>query len=277
MRALLLAALLCAGPAHAVGPEVAFAERSALLGADRKCDLFEAPLRAALTAAAAQARGAVLRAGWSEARTDVLGQNARAEGARRPCSDATLLHAANGARAGFAGWARLPSMRFTGGERAWIARRTRDIDGFLLRQDMIAPRIASFGVREDNGRAALTLMLPLAAGESPPASARLAFRDRTRAARSAADLPGRTRTGLAALAASPASANVVHAQTRRVETVERARRALLTFPEATLAELAALDPREAITIDLDGARGTTRLHLEVGDLAAARAFLAAGE
>jgi hypothetical protein len=136
---------------------------------------------------------------------------------------------------------------------------------------MIAPRIASFGVRHDG----VALVLPLAANEIAPASARLYFRDRTRAPRSAADLPGRTRTGLAALTASRATATAVVAQSRSVETVERARRAVLTFPDSTLALLAALDPREAIEIELDGPRGVTRLLVEVGDLAAARAFLAA--
>lgn len=275
MRALVLATALVAAPAAAAGPEVAFAERSALLGANRVCGLFDPSVAAALGAATAQARGVLLRAGWSEARADALGASARSEGARRPCNDPVLTSAAASARAGFAGWSRLPSMRFAGGERSWVARRTRDIDGFVIRQDMNTPRVAIFGVRESGAGAALTLLLPLSANEAAPASARLYFRDRTRAPRSAADLPGRTRTGLDALSASRASATAVLAQSRSVETVQRARRAVLTFPDAVLAQLAALDPREAVEIELDGPRGVTRLLVEVGDLAAARAFLAA--
>jgi hypothetical protein len=51
---------------------------------------------------------------------------------------------------------------------------------------------------------------------------------------------------------------------------------VLIFPEVVIAELAELDPREAIAVDLDGPRGATRLYIEVGDFTAARAFLAAG-
>ncbi len=275
MRALILAAVLLAGPAAAAGPEVAFAERTALLGADRACGLFAPPMRAALEAAAWQARGVLLRSGWSEVRADTLGAGARAEGARRPCADPVLARAAEGARAGFSGWSRLMAMRFPGGERAWAARRTQDPERFYLRQDIPGPRAAAFGVREDGSRAAVTLRLPLAAGEAAPAAARLYYRDRARAPRSAADLPGRTRTGLPALAASRASASVVFAQGRRLETVEKMRFALFTFPDATLAALAALDPREAAEIEIDAVGGPVRLYLEVGDLAAARAFLAA--
>ncbi|MDX2235164.1 MAG: hypothetical protein NW200_11770, partial [Hyphomonadaceae bacterium] len=199
--------------------------------------------------------------------------DARAEGARRPCADPVLTRAADGARAGFAGWARLASMRFAGGERAWLARRTQDADRFYLRQDL--PGQAIFGIRETGAGAALSLRMPLSPGAAAPAGARLYFRDRARAPRSAADLPGRTATGLHTLAASRASATVVFAQDRRIETVERARFAALTFPDAALDALAALDPREAVEIEIDAPGGARRLYLEVGDLAAARAFLRA--
>lgn len=276
MRAVFLAVLLAAGPAAAARPDIPFAERRALLGADRACGLFAPPVRAALEAAAAQARGALLRSGWSEARADALGRDATAEGGRRPCADPVLLRAAESARAGFAGWSRLPSMQFQGGERAWTARRTQDIDRFYLRQDIPGPRPAAFGLREDGARASVTLRLPLADGEAAPATVRVLYRDKARAPRSAADLPGRTRTDLPALAASPATAAVAFPAARRLETGERGRAAVFAFPDTLLAALAVLDPREAATIELETTRGVQRLHLEVGDLAAARAFLAAG-
>lgn len=276
MRVAVLALLLVATPAAAVGPEVAFAERSALLGADRTCDLFDPGLRAALKAATAQARGALLRSGWSEERADMLGRRASAEGAARRCTDAAVTGAAANARAGFDGWTRVMSMRFAGGERAWTARRTRDADGFYLRQEITAPRLATFGIRQEGARAAVALRMPMATGEAAPSGARLYFRDRTRAPRSAADLPGRTRTGLAALAASRNSATTVWASARRTEGAGDKRAALLVFPDAVIAQLAALDPRESVEIEIDGARGVTRFYVEVGDYAAAQAFLQAG-
>lgn len=275
MRAAVIALLLVATPAAAVGPEVAFAERSALLGADRTCGLFDPGLRAALKAATAQARGVLLRSGWSEARADDLGRRASAEGAAKRCTDPAVTAAATNARAGFDGWTRVMSMRFAGGERAWTARRTRDADGFYLRQEMTAPRAATFGVRQEGPRAAVALMIPLAANEPMPSGARMYFRDRTRAPRSAADLPGRTRTGLAAMAASHNSATVVWTSGRRLEQARDKRAALLLFPDSVLTQLAALDPREAIEVEVDGARGVTRFYVEVGDYAAAQAFLQA--
>lgn len=275
MRAAVLALLLVATPAAAVGPEVAFAERSALLGADRTCGLFDPGLRAALKAATAQARGVLLRSGWSEARANTLGRRAAAEGGARRCNDPVLAAAATNARAGFDGWTRVMSMRFAGGERAWTARRTRDAEGFYLRQEMTTPRAATFGVRQEGPRAAVALMIPLAANEPMPSGARMYFRDRARAPRSAADLPGRTRTGLAAMAASHNSASVVWTSARRLEQTRDRRAAMLLFPDSVITQIVALDPREAIEVEVDGARGVTRFYVEVGDYAAAQAFLQA--
>ncbi len=275
MRAAVIALLLVATPAAAVGPEVAFAERSALLGADRTCGLFDPGLRAALKAATAQARGVLLRSGWSEARADDLGRRAAAEGATRRCNDPVLADVATNARAGFDGWTRVMSMRFAGGERAWTARRTRDADGFYLRQEISAPRAATFGVRQEGQRAAVALMVPLAANEATPSGARMYFRDRSRAPRSAADLPGRTRTGLAALAASRNSATVVWASARRTEATRDRRAAMLVFPDSVITQIVALDPREAIEIEVDRPGGVLRFYVEVGDYAAAQAFLQA--
>lgn len=277
MRALILAAVISvtlASPASA-GPEVPFAERTALLSLDRKCGLFDPGLRGALAAATAQARGALLRSGWSEAQTDDLGRRAAAEGAGHACNDPRIGAAASSARNAFTAWTRLSSMRFPGGERAWTARRTPDPSGFLLRQDIPAPMPATFGVRMNQSGASVALSIPLAEGASAPSGARLYLRDRARAPKSAADLPGRTRTGLAAMAASRASARVMWATARQVEAMDKQRFAVITFPASAMAQIASLDPRESIEIEVDTRSGVARYLVEVGDVAAARAFLAA--
>lgn len=278
MRAfvLSLAVLAVAGPAAAAnGADSLFAERTALLAADMRCDLFTPRLRQALEASTFQARSQLLRSGWTAARTDALGRGAKAEVSRRPCSDPVLASAAANARAGFEAWARLMSMRFAGGERSWLARRAPDPQGFYIRQDIPAPRAAIFGVRRDGEGGSLVLLMPLGPQEAAPSSARLSFRDTARAPRSIADTPGRTATGLAAVVASPATARVTFPRSRTIETGEHgARSAAFVFPDATLAQIKALDPREAITITLDGRTPVTLL-IEVGDIAAAHAFLAA--
>ena len=276
MRALLLAALaLVPVTASAAPPEVAYAERSALLGADRTCGLFDPSLRAALEAATGQARGVLLRSGWTEEHADSLGRAATAEGGAKRCNDPAIATAARNARAGFTGWTRLMSMRFAGGASGWKASRIHDHDDFYLRQDVSTPRAAIFGIRQEGSHAAVGLMAPLVGAETAPAAARLYFRDRARAPRSAADLPGRVSTGLASLAASRASSETVWASSRRVVTVKERRAAVFLFPDAVMGKIGALDPREALVLEVDTAAGVARFYVEVGDFAAGQAFLQA--
>lgn len=275
MRALLasLLVLAAAGPAVAGGADQTFAERRALLAADQRCDLFSPALRQALEASTFQARTTLLRSGWTADRADRLGRAAAAEVRARSCDDAVLTRAAAQARAGFTGWTQLMSMRFPGVDRAWLARRAPDPQGFYLRQDVAAPRAAIFGVRRDGNGGSLALVLPLGPREAPPAAARLSYRDAARAPRSPADTPGRVVTGLAGNVASPATAKVVMPRARQILTGEKGARAVLfTFPDAAMADLKGLDPRDALQITFEGA---PTLLVEVGDLAAAHAFLAA--
>jgi hypothetical protein len=277
MRAFVVTAVLLsiAAPAAAAGADSMFAERSALLAADRRCALFTPQMRQALEASTFQARGVLLRAGWTAARADALSRGAAREVSARRCDDPVLLKAASDARFGFSGWTRLMGMTFPGGERTWSARRAADPQGFYIRQDIPTPRPAVFGVRREGNGGSLMLVMALNPGEAAPSTARLSFRDTARAPRSIADTPGRLGHGLASLTASPATARVTHAQARAIETGEKGARAVVfTFPDAALYTMKGLDPREAMTITLEG-RQTITLLVEVGDIAAAHAFLAA--
>lgn len=257
-----------------------FAERKALLAADMRCDLFTPALRRALEASTFQARTTLLRSGWTAARADDLGRRAAAEVASRPCRDPVLTHAAADARSGFSGWTRLMSMRFPGVERAWLARRAPDPQGFYIRQDIAGPpgttrTSAIFGVRRDGQGGSLVLLVPLGPRDLAPSSARLSYRDTTRAPRSVADIPGRTVTGLAGAVASPSTARITLARARVIETgAHDARAVVFVFPDAALAQIKALDPRDTVAITLD-ARTPVTVLIEVGDIAAAHAFLAA--
>jgi hypothetical protein len=48
---------------------------------------------------------------------------------------------------------------------------------------------------------------------------------------------------------------------------------VFTFPDVVFRDLLALDPRETVEITVETTRGPQRLLVEVGDIAAARAFL----
>jgi hypothetical protein len=271
--------LVWAGPALAqTAPDAAtaFAERSALAQAAQRCGLLSPAELHAVQAGASQARGALLRGGWDGPRVDALAQRASAAGARRACDDPALLQAAGQARAGYAAWARMPTMQFPGVATAWIATRAPDPEGWLLRQTGRAGAVLGVRLGADGPLAALTV--PLAAGSPEPAFAVISFRDATRAAVSLAELPGRAGQTLAAFAAPPAQARQVWAQERTILTLDDGRRiALLTFPASAFDGTAALDPREAIEVRIGraGSDRGVRLYFEVGDLAAALSFLAA--
>ncbi len=247
--------------------QATFAERRALLEADRACRYFNADVRAALQAGALQARGALLRGGWTSARLLELENAAVAAARARACRDPRTLAAVERARTGFAAWARLNTMRFDGGERAWVARRVEDSTGWRLVQDL--PGGGAFGLQALGPRPYVALMLPHA-GAGAPATAEIILRDTTRARAPLLDVPGRRVQGLRAGAPTPAIARHVLARNRTIETSRSgARRVVFAFPDTLLAELAALDPREAAEVRVGGAR----MLIEIGDLAAARAFL----
>jgi hypothetical protein len=255
---------------------VAFAERTALLALDVKCDLLSDPVRSALEAAAIQAQGALLRSGWTQARAADLRARAAAAGARKACTDPAVGKAVTDANAGFAGWARVMSMRFDGRFSAWNARRTPDPDRFLLRQDASGARSGAFGLRETDDGLRLTLALPLAAGERGPATVRLVLRDRAKAPVSPPDLRQSPARALSELAPSRTMQAALLPMARGQAKLENPNRThvLFMFPDALAARLALLDPREAFFIEIDGAV-PQRLLFEVGDFAAARAFLLA--
>jgi hypothetical protein len=254
----------------------AFAERSALVAAANRCRLLTPDEALALQAGAQQARGALLRGGWDGARVQALAERAVAAASRRACDDAALLQAVAQAQAGYAAWSRMPAMQFQGAVGAWAASRAPDAEGWLLRQNGRAGAV--LGVRMGEDGPVVAFSAPLSANSPEPAFAVISYRDGQRARVSLVDLPGRPGAGLQALAAPPTMARQVWAQERQVIASEDGRRtALLTFPANAFEGVGALDPREAIEVRIGraGSDQGVRLYFEVGDLAAAQAFLAA--
>ena len=253
-----------------------YVERRALLETDARCGLFSPGIRAALQAGAGQAAGALLRGGWTRARLDELEHAAISAARARDCGDPRSASAARAAEAGFASWARTYAMNFRGTERLWTARRSADVNGWRLSQPIAAPIAATFGVREVEGAQQLSLVMPLAAREGAPASVQLQMRDPARAGTDMLDLRGRTSSGLAAGLPAPGAARGYFANSRRIETNRNApSQAVFTFPEAAFQSLLALDPRESAQLQFETGGRRQAILIEIGDLAAARAFLAA--
>jgi hypothetical protein len=248
-------------------------ERRGLAEADTRCRLFDADVRAALDAGIVQTRGALLREGWSSGDVRELERVVISAASARDCTDRRTVSAAANARAGFTAWVNANSMVFPGWDRPWLASRTPGANGWALRQDLSAPLNAAFGVRTRDGVQILALAIPLARGQDAPTSAHLLMRNRTRTGAREISLPQRVAYGLAAGAPAPNAATTV-SSTRSVERLARgAAQALFVFPDSAFRDLLALDPRESLELRIVTARGEQRVYVEVGDIAAARAFL----
>ncbi|MBX9745709.1 MAG: hypothetical protein K2X34_02330 [Hyphomonadaceae bacterium] len=280
MRLLFLAAALglattaAASADEVVNARAAYAERRGLLEADAQCRLFTADIRTALQISAAQARGSLLRSGWTDAQMRELEQAAIDAARARRCGDARTASAAEDARHAFARWSAAGTMQFPGWERTWTARRAVTSDpAWRLSQTIDTPVSATFGVRERDGVQHLVLVLPLARGATAPASVTLIMRDAQRARVTEVSLPQRMSQGLAAGAPAPNAALSVPS-TRTIERISGGRsQAVFTFPDTAFRGLLALDPRESIELRAASGRNAQSFYVEVGDVGAARAFL----
>ncbi len=280
MRAPILAAALGAflplaafAEDDAPNARAAFVERRGLVEADTACRLFIPSIRDALLVGVAQAEGSLLRAGWSSGQVRELEHAVVGAARGRACADTRTISAAAVARNGFSGWVNAGSMEFPGWERSWTARRTNLADGWRLSQSVEAPVAATFGVRDRDGAQHLSLVVPLARGQTLPTSATLALRDPALPRASEVSLPQRIAYGLEAGAPTIATVKTF-ASTRTIESIDGGRTQIVfAFPDAAFRDLLALDPRETAEIRLANGRVTQRLLIEVGDVAAARAFL----
>jgi hypothetical protein len=250
----------------------AYVERRGLIEADAQCRLFDADVRAALQAGASQARGALLREGWSSGQIRELDQAVVSAASARPCTDPRTIASVAAARAAFAAWVNAGAMQFPGWDRTWLASRSPGLNGWALSQSIDTPA-AKFGIRTHNGAQQLALTLPLARRQTAPASARLIVRNTARANVQEISLPQRMAYGLAA-GAPPANGATTFTSIRSVERLERGgTQAVFVFPDSAFRELLLLDPRESIEIRIVTGAAEQRLFVEVGDIAAARAFL----
>src|SRR5690606_11206713 len=95
-----------------------------MLAADARCDLFRDSAALALTAAAAQARGAALRNGVDAPDLARTAARARVVARQTPCASPDLAVAAGRVRHAFDGWLRTRRMAFPGDKAEWSVDRT---------------------------------------------------------------------------------------------------------------------------------------------------------
>jgi hypothetical protein len=276
---LLGAAMLAAPGPAAAQPADLFFERTMMAAADARCRLFAPDVTAALAAGAAQARGAALRAGDEPAALAGLEQRAQAQAARLDCHGRELAQAAARVQDAFAGFRRVTRMTYPGDVADWRADRGLGrAPRWRVAQDVaFGPDRMTFGLAGREGASGLVAVAAFADGRMPYA-ARLVIRDESRTmgpylglgARPAPlsrRLPPRSATrGFLAEARSAADAELLPKGAEQGWAFR--------FPAAAAQALADLDPREGVAVEFlfSGERVRTA-YVEVGDFAAARAFL----
>lgn len=271
------AATLCPFAAFA-GAANLYYERSFMLAADARCDLFREDAALALAAAAAQARGAALRGGVDAPDLARTAARARVRARQTPCASPDLAVAAGRVRNAFDGWARTPRMSFPGDKAQWAVDRTAYARQAwrLVQHSRTGRAPVAFG-KVGGPRGPDLLAVVSFPGRPRPYAARLVMRDPDIAPR-----PWLSSEGVALT--PPASARRViwaagSAAADPALLAEDARQGeAWRFPETAAAALSRLDPREGFTVEfLFRDDSVARAHFEAGDFAAARAFLAMGE
>ena len=285
--------VMMAGPAQGAISTGAFYERALMRTAGERCRLFSPDIAAALVASSLQARGAALRAGASTADLADVEQRASLRAYGVDCASPDLATAAMRVRKGFEGYARLSSMRFPGDVAGWQAERVRAFvptqtvkvapgPRWRLAQTAPLPADMVFGIVDGPGPVAVTSD-PLAVRAS---YARLVMRDPRKAPAPYLDA---RKPGLSGRIAPRAVSTAIFASGKTAAPatllpggqtgVGQKTGVMFSFPPAAAEALASLDPREAVVVEFVsvGASGEQvgQAWVEVGDFAAARAFLAA--
>ncbi len=263
-----------------------FGERQLALAVDDRCHLFTDGQRNALDAARLQARGLLLREGIARQALDDYTADLHRQAAGIACADDAVADLQHRVVNAYAGWVRIPAMEFPGRHFTWTASRTvmPDTPVWSIRQDQ-GDFVVGVSTRDDRRQLSFAL-----AGQPDATSAILVLRDMDRQ-------PTLYDATMGGIYAGPTEAAWARwtpprfAETRiwarghnagrlaatLAETEDAA--TLFDFPMSAADALAARDPREAARIDLMDRHGriTASHYIEIGDFAAALAFLRGGD
>lgn len=260
-------------------PADLFFERMVMSAVDDRCRLFTPGVSAALAAGAEQARGAALRAGAEPRALKAMELEARNRAAGFDCRSSTVANAAARVQSAFAGYQRIQRMTYRGDLTEWRADRGlgRAARWRLSQSAAFGSNQMIFGLAGREGASALVAVASFP-DKQRPYSARLVMRDpsRTQGPYLLARGPGQS---LARKIPPRSATRSFLAEARAGAEDELLPKGAedgwaFRFPERAAQALAELDPREAIAVEFmfPGERVRTA-YVEVGDFAAARAFL----
>lgn len=289
-RRIAFASALAAAMAGFAAPSTASAsaaaeylyERALMNAADARCHLFSPEVGHALAAARVQARNAALRAGDSSTAVEATERRAVDKASGVDCRSRGLALAAERLRTAFADYAKLQVMRFPGPQSAWRAERPYPDYHGGPRWGLLQAVLGQGGWVLLGTTGGVVTVLDARPHAAPAASARLVMRDPARLAQPYLD-PGRRELAAQAPPRDVSQVFIARSRSTAAKSLLPAGASSGTtyqFPTEALSALARLDPREFATLELvyPGVKGDriATAWIEIGDLAAAEAFLASG-
>ncbi|MDZ4761209.1 MAG: hypothetical protein SGJ21_09075 [Alphaproteobacteria bacterium] len=284
---LTLAALALSGaPARAdnTGVERTFLERAAISAADRACDLFSDGERHALASGLYQTEGELLRAGYDSAKVGRLAAEVGAHARSLGCEHPSVRDVAATVRDSYGQFQKIGYLEYPAAHGVWAASRSL-YDRWAVSQTDAASGVM-LGLRRPVGASTaddLRLAVALPAGVPAPSAVQIFVRDPRRLAEPWLG-PSHTlkpaARKLSALAPAPRSMARPEWASDVVRETDSAGAAIRVFyfPAAVIARLEALDPREAIQLELTPSpraadKTPVRILFETGDLRAAHHFV----
>ncbi len=279
-----LLALTLSGAALANNADEVFGERALALAIDDRCQLFTDRERIALDAARLQARGILLRQGISPHALDDYSRELNVQADHTACDLPEVADLRHRVGEAFLAWQNIRDMDFPGGHYDWQATRSI-MPGEPHWAVSQTTDEMTVGLSRDDGDYRFSAALPAIDGA---ASAVLVLRDTRRQA----DLYDPTMNGHFAHPAGAewaswtppryarsvvwASGMGTRSDQRGLAQTENA--LVFHFSNRASDQLSGLDPREAAIIEVLGRNGEVlaQFYFEVGDFAAARAFIDGG-
>ena len=272
-----LFALAAGAQSPTAAVERAFLERAAISAADDACNLFTTGERYALKAGLYQSQNELLRANFSHDKIDDTAASVRAHAKSLGCDHPSVRQVAATVRNSYRQFAKTNYLEYAAGHGVWRASRVSADQWALSELDKATG--AAFGLRNstDKKKPGLRLAVAIPVGDSLPATAQLYIRDPARL-----DEPwlGSLFGSTGQLTPTPRAMTRIEwaGETAEEDDITGDPFQVYYFPEAAIARIDALDPREAVQLELapnprDKNQQPVRILFEVGDFRAGHNFV----
>src|SRR5579871_2460129 len=264
-----------AAEADKANVEHVFLERSAISAADEACNLFSDGERFALKAGLYQAEGELLRANYSQDKIDDTADEVRAHAKSLGCDNPVVREAAQSVRDSYRAFAKINAMDYPGAHGVWSASRETHDQWALREQDK--PTGVILGLHRDKKNGELRLAAALPDSMSTPASAQLFIRDPSRMGQ---PWLGSLYGSSGALTPTPRAMTKTEwaGETTDEDDISGNGYTIFFFSKTAIARIEALDPREAVLLELtpdprEKTQTPVRILFEAGDFRAAHNFV----